>query len=224
MTQQSISSVPAPPIVLLVEDDLDSREMYHLALESDGYWIVDASDVENAVAMTQDVQPDVIVTDLGLPGERDGVSFARDLHANPRTAAIPVLALTGRDPETLGGSAGLFTDVLVKPVLPDMLIGRIRQVLAEARALRARSARARERVAELRERSGRVIARSQRLLAEGPPLQLISTCPQCGTVLAWVERRKLHGVTFDYFRPCTNGCGIYCYNHSARVMQSLTQP
>ena len=47
-------------------------------------------------------------------------------------------------------------------------------------------------------------------------------CPACGETLRWTERRQLFGVTFDYFRPCVNGCGLFCYNHAERSLRLLT--
>jgi DNA-binding response OmpR family regulator len=196
MTQQPIVSepVPPPPIVLLVEDDADTREMYHTALEFSGFWVVDAPDVANAKVSVLEVQPDVIVADLGLPGNRDGIGLARDLRQDPRTAEIPVLAVTGRDPGSLGEAAQLFREVLVKPLLPDVLVERIRKTLLEARHLRARSLAARSRVSQLLDNSERILAKSQHMFgrrARG----LGRACPKCDAPLVWSERRKVFGVT-----------------------------
>lgn len=223
MVEQLASSTPPPPIVLLVDDDVDTCEMYQLALQNDGYWVVEASDVAEAVTATQEIHPDVIVTDLGLPAGADGVSFAEGLRTDPRTAEIPVLALTGRDPASLGGSADLFTDVLVKPVLPDVLISRVREALSDVRALDERNVRASERDAELRARSERVLAQAQRAFGRRTGSLLARACPRCGATLQWSERRKLYGVTFDYYHPCPKGCGLFCFNHSEFAMKSIAE-
>ena len=106
-----------PPIVLLVEDDADTRDMYHTALECGGCWVVDAPNGIDALADAVELQPDVILTDVGLPGIRDGLGLARTLRQNPKTADIPVLAVTGRDPRTFGDDAWLFDEDL--PELPE---------------------------------------------------------------------------------------------------------
>jgi DNA-binding response OmpR family regulator len=217
------SASPLPPIVLLVEDDLDTCEMYHAALEFDGYWVVDAADCGNALANALEIQPDVIVTDLGLPGGHDGIALARGLRQNAKTADIPVLAVTGRDPRALGDDRGLFDEVLLKPVLPDALIGRIRETLAQSHELKQRSEQARARVGELVQASERILEKSHQTFARRATPVFAQPCPKCGDMLEWTERRKLHGVTFDYFRPCSRGCGLFCYNTSDRTMVTLTE-
>jgi DNA-binding response OmpR family regulator len=218
---QPVLPPPPPPIILLVEDDLDTRDMYHLALEGDGFWVVDAPNAASALDSAGDVHPDLIVTDLGLPGDQDGVAFVEKLRENVRTADIPVIAVTGRDPERLGESARLFSEILLKPVLPDFLIGRVRLSLAQARELKVRSARARDRVQVLRERSDRALANSRRIFSLRAEQVYSRACPTCGDMLAWAERRQLFGVTFDYYRPCPSGCGLFCYNHAERSLVPL---
>lgn len=196
--------------------------MYHTALEYGGYWVVDAPDGVRAFESAAEIQPDLIVTDLGLPGTRDGVGLARGLRQNPKTAGIPMLAVTGRDPGTLGDDAGLFAAVLLKPVAPDVLISRIRQTLRFSRELHKRSAQVRERVSQLLAASERMLERSHRSFSMRAVTAFAQPCPRCGETLAWAERRKMYGVTFDYFRRCANGCGLFCYNHSDKTMVTLT--
>ena len=225
MTASQLDSVqaPPPPVVLLVEDDLDTRDMYHMALEFGGYVVIDAEDGTRALTSAIEIQPDVIVTDIGLRGGPDGVGLARGLRQNPKTADIPLLAVTGRDPRALGDDSGLFDEVLLKPVLPEVLIGHIQSTLAQSRELQRRSAEARERVATLIEDSQRILEKSQKTYAARATSVFARRCPRCDAQLAWTERRKLHGVTFDYFNPCANGCGLYCYNHGDRTMVALTE-
>jgi DNA-binding response OmpR family regulator len=222
-TSTTDASPAAPPIVLIVEDDVDTREMYHAALEFDGYWVVDASEVSEALLCAAEIVPDIIVTDIGLHGATDGVTFAQCLRADGRTAEIPILAVTGRDIHGLGAAASLFNAVLLKPVLPDDLSAKIRTSLA-------RSAELRERSAAARDLSPTIISESQRLLSKaktqiartGEHVRTVRSCPQCGRDLRWSERRRVHGITFDYYAPCGGGCGLFCYNHSERRFLPLT--
>ena len=128
-------SPPAPPIVLIVEDDADTREMYHTSLEFDGFWVIDASMANDAMDRAAEIKPDIIVTDIGLVGPMDGLSLAQHLRSDTRTAKIPLLGVTGRDPQTLGEKSALFEDVLFKPVLPDRLTEKIKETLQRSRAL-----------------------------------------------------------------------------------------
>jgi DNA-binding response OmpR family regulator len=210
-----------PPLVLLVEDDVDTRDMYHTALEYDGCLVVEAPNSADALTSAVELQPDIIVTDIGLPGVRDGLGLARGLRQNPMTADIPVLAVTGRDPGSFGDDAGLFDAVFLKPVLPDELVARIRETITHSRQLHQRSALARQRVAELLSRAERVLNKSQLVFERRAASVFGQPCPRCGDMLLWTERRTLSGVTFDYFHPCQKGCGLFCYNHGDRAMVSL---
>jgi hypothetical protein len=49
----------------------------------------------------------------------------------------------------------------------------------------------------------------------------VRTCPKCHKTLVFSERRSLEGTTFDYYSPCRNGCGLYCYDPSRRKMVTL---
>lgn len=153
---------PLPPIILIVEDDADTRELYRTILDMEGFWVADAGDAIAAVEQAADVQPDVIITDIGLPGRSDGMDLARQLHTNPRTANVPVVALTGRPPSELAG--GLFSEILQKPVLPEDFIAAVRRALTHSRLLRERADAARERVPQLLERSERLLSKSHRLM------------------------------------------------------------
>lgn len=153
------ASRPLPPIILVVEDDPDTRELYETVLNLEGFWVADATTAEAAFDRAADLQPDVIVTDIGLPGGCDGVSFAGRLHAHPKTADIPVVAVTGRALREFDGAG--FIEVLQKPILPDALVGSIRHALEYSRELRERGQRARDRVPGLIEKSDRLLKKAR---------------------------------------------------------------
>jgi CheY-like chemotaxis protein len=216
METSPLASPPVPPIVLIVEDDVDTREMYHAALEFDGFWVVGAPLASEAIVQAAEIKPDIIVTDLSLTGSMDGLSLAERLRSDARTAAIPLVAVTGRDPHSLGEHSALFEEVLLKPVLPDVLSQKIQETLEASAVLRRRSAAATAKVPHLLARSQQLLVRSQRVGDRARRQSAPPRCPKCGAALAWTERRKLRGVSFDYYRPCENGCGIFCYNVSER--------
>jgi two-component system, response regulator PdtaR len=117
--------------------------------------------VEAALDKAADLQPDVIVTDIGLPGGYDGVAFADRLHAQVRTAQIPVVAITGRPVRDFDGAG--FLQVLQKPILPEALIASVRNALATSQELRAHSQRARDRVPALMDKSDRLLKKARKL-------------------------------------------------------------
>ena len=119
--------------ILVVEDDEDSRLGMRIRLQSAGYTAVFAASRVEALAQVQNGRPDLILLDLGLPGE-DGIEVLRALRAAPGARDTPVIVVTGRDPQwafppaTEYGVAAFF----VKPVEGKQLLAAIRQAL-EAR-------------------------------------------------------------------------------------------
>ncbi len=158
---------PAPPVVLIVESDRDTRELYETIFKLEGF-SVDAVDGADAISRATDVPPDVIVTDVGLPGGCDGVFIAKAVHALPHSVDVPVIAVTGRNRTDISPDAE-FCVVLQKPVLPSELIDATRRALAASSALRARSEVARARVPPLLEKSESLLRRSGRLLERMRP-------------------------------------------------------
>ena len=82
--------------VLLVEDSEPIRTAFTILLEETGYRVYSAEDGHEAVLTATERAPDLVLLDMGLPG-MDGVDVVRALKAQPVTAEIPVIALTGRD-------------------------------------------------------------------------------------------------------------------------------
>src|SRR5215467_8049451 len=85
---------PVKPIVLLVDDYPDAREMYAEYLQFSGFDVVEAGNGVEALERAIDRTPDVILMDLSLP-VMDGWEATRRLKADDRTKHIPVLAVTG---------------------------------------------------------------------------------------------------------------------------------
>jgi two-component system, cell cycle response regulator DivK len=125
----------ARPIVLLVDDIEDCRDVYGQFLRHTGYEVVEACDGEEALAKATALAPDAIVMDLWMP-HLDGWESIRRLKATAATAHIPVLVLTGdayaqarRDAESAGCQA-----YLVKPCLPMDVAAQVGRLLVDARA------------------------------------------------------------------------------------------
>jgi CheY-like chemotaxis protein len=117
----------SPPLVLVVEDSRDAREMYAELLRLSGYRVAEAADGEDALDKADDLVPDAIVMDLSLPG-LDGREATRRLKASPRTAGIPVAILSGM-PAELIRSAG--ADVcMTKPCPPDVLLEAVHRLVS----------------------------------------------------------------------------------------------
>jgi CheY-like chemotaxis protein len=118
------------PLVLVVDDYQDAREMYAEYLSFSGFRVVEAGTGTEAVEKALALRPDVILMDLSLPG-MDGWAATRQLKSDERTKGIPVVALTGH--ALAGASEGARLagcDAFVtKPCLPDELVVEVRRML-----------------------------------------------------------------------------------------------
>jgi PAS domain S-box-containing protein len=123
-----------PPLVLIVDDDSDTRELYRMVLESVGYRVEDAGHVRTATAAARALIPDVVVTDWLLP-DGEGLEVGRALRANRHTRRIPIVAVTGvtldQAAETNASLEGI-TAILRKPANPDDILSAISAALTNA--------------------------------------------------------------------------------------------
>ncbi|HEX7888618.1 MAG TPA: response regulator [Ramlibacter sp.] len=115
--------------VLLVEDDREATEMMTLVLEDRGVRVRTAPDYDSALRALQDAWPDVLVSDIGLPG-RDGyelVRRVRQLEGERRLPHLPVIALTAfaRPEDQKKTLAAGFDLHLAKPLKPHVLLEAI---------------------------------------------------------------------------------------------------
>jgi two-component system, OmpR family, phosphate regulon response regulator PhoB len=119
------------PLVLIAEDDRDTRDLYVLALETAGYRVVATGDGEGAVERAIALVPDVVVTDYLLPG-LNGVSVIHRLRRDPRTAHVACLLVTGSADRSVDaeGAAPIVQRVLLKPCLPDDLCAAVAALVA----------------------------------------------------------------------------------------------
>ena len=117
-------------LVLLVEDDAETRLAYRMLLEHAGWSVDEAGDGLQALRMVNGVLPSVVVIDISIPGV-DGWEMARRLKLDERTRDVPLLLVTGhsldedrRRARDLG-CAGY----LVKPVAPLRLVEEVERLV-----------------------------------------------------------------------------------------------
>ena len=113
------SDIPAGTTVVVVEDNADSLEMLCSMLKLAGATCHSAGDGRSALALIDEVSPDVVILDVGLP-HLDGLEVARRIRSNPRHAGVRLIALTGyglASDRQATAKAG-FDHHLVKPVQP----------------------------------------------------------------------------------------------------------
>ena len=109
--------------VLLVDDSLEAVEAFHALLELEGAVVQAESSAEQALAVANDHDFDLILSDIGMP-QMDGYEFIAALRRLPRTAAVPAIAVTGfgRAQDAARALRAGFNAHLGKPVsLPDLV-------------------------------------------------------------------------------------------------------
>ena len=130
MDRRHSRNIPARPLVLIVDDDDDTRELYVQSLTALGFETIDAQP-GCACQRAWELHPDIVVSELMLRGA-DGWQIIQDLKREARTRDIPIVLLTSyvapssRERAEREGCA-----FLVKPCLPDDLATEIRHVLAQ---------------------------------------------------------------------------------------------
>jgi CheY-like chemotaxis protein len=118
------------PLILVVDDYQDAREMYAEYLQYSGFRVAEAKNGNEAVTQARSLKPDLILMDLSLPG-MDGWEATRVLKADEETKHIPIVALTGH--ALAGASEGArkagCDSFVTKPCLPDDLVVEVRRML-----------------------------------------------------------------------------------------------
>ncbi len=121
------------PVVLVVDDDTDGRELYATTLRSAGYAVEEAADGHEAVDKAFKHRPALILMDLLLP-RLDGWEAIDWLKKNPMTSSIPIVVVTGdADPSHIARARAAGCEkVLLKPCAPKRLLAGIEEVLRKA--------------------------------------------------------------------------------------------
>jgi CheY-like chemotaxis protein len=132
MSSESAPRTPAErvPLVLVVDDYQDAREMYAEYLTFSGFRVAEAANGVDAVQQATELSPDIILMDISLPG-MDGWEATRRIKLDRRTRHIPIIALSGHaapDSSSSARSAGCDA-FIIKPCLPDAVVGEVRRLL-----------------------------------------------------------------------------------------------
>ncbi|SRR6266498_494193 len=123
--------------ILVVDDDRKTVDLLRLYLEKDGYQVLVAYDGRQALDLTRQRRPDLIVLDLMLPTV-EGLDVCRILRAESHTPIIMLTARTTEDDKLLGLDLGA-DDYITKPFSPREVVARVRVVLRRAGAERDQS-------------------------------------------------------------------------------------
>jgi DNA-binding response OmpR family regulator len=117
--------------IVVIEDDHNISDLVAMYLRREGYRVLQADDGVGGLAYVDRDKPKMVIVDLGLPGELDGLEVCRRIRA---TSEIPVIILTARDDEVdrvLGLELGA-DDYVTKPFSTRELVARVRAILRRA--------------------------------------------------------------------------------------------
>lgn len=124
------SSMVLKRSVLIVEDECDIREMISYNLRKEGYQVAAVGSGEEALALAESRDFDVVLLDLMLPGI-DGLAVCRELKQRPRTRSAPIIIVSAKRDETdvvVGLKLGA-DDYITKPFSPRVVVARVETVL-----------------------------------------------------------------------------------------------
>ena len=124
----------AKPMILVVDDEEDIRELVELNLGREGYGIVMCETGEQALEQVSRKVPDAIILDLMLPG-MDGLEVCRCLKGDAKTRQIAVVMLTakGEEADIVAGLELGADDYVTKPFSGKVLVARVRRLLRKQR-------------------------------------------------------------------------------------------
>lgn len=204
--------------VLVVDGDLDTREMYREFFVERGWAVTDARDGREALVLAHREQPSVVVTELWLP-LIDGVALCRLLRHDPVTSAVPILVVTSEIRTTFlqRAEAAGANAILIKPSTPDVVVDEMDRLThgtsASCTFVRA-SARGRRPV--------KVRERFETTTPSEPAPDLF--CPVCASPLSY-EKTFIGGAShrpperWDYLK--CGRCGQFSYRHRTRRLRHI---
>jgi len=128
--------------LLVVEDNFRLLQAINVCLTKAGFEVMTARDGNAALERIAETIPDLIVSDIMMPG-MDGFSLAAQIRANPRTDLIPIVFLTARETrqDRIAGFKVGIDAYLVKPFEPDELVAAIENILSRVSRTHRRVAR-----------------------------------------------------------------------------------
>ncbi|MHB8330337.1 MAG: response regulator transcription factor [Acidimicrobiales bacterium] len=114
--------------IIVIEDDPNISDLVAMYLRREGFRILQADDAARGLALAAQEHPRLVILDIGLPGDLDGLDACRALRTE---SDVPVVMLTARDDEVdrvLGLELGA-DDYITKPFSPRELVARVRAIL-----------------------------------------------------------------------------------------------
>ena len=117
--------------ILIVDDQLEVRELVEVTLKSEDYEIFQAENGEKAIEIARAERPELIIMDVMMPGSIDGIEATRTLKNDPETKQLSIIMLTaqGQQIDRDNGFKVGADDYFIKPFSPLELIRKVEEVL-----------------------------------------------------------------------------------------------
>lgn len=215
-------------MVLLVDSDEHNRAMYRACMKAANWNVEEAADGRDALVHALMLRPDLVVTQIRLPGF-DGFELCALLRRDLATRAIPIVVVTDdayQRNQELARRAGA-TSVLQNPCAPDALIAEAVRLLDVSReqdpSMAATAAPDGQPPEGVRRGLSRSHVRGETSTPPAVPPSLI--CPVCDRLLDY-KSSQVGGVSarnpeqWDYFM-CEQGCGAFQYRHRTHKLRNV---
>ncbi|MGK7943004.1 MAG: PleD family two-component system response regulator [Microcystaceae cyanobacterium] len=117
------------PTILVVEDTPSVQQLLNQYLQESGYTVMNASNGKEALDKVSQKMPDVVITDLVMPG-MSGLELCRSLKKDPQTHKLPVIACTSKNQELdrLWGMKQGIDIYITKPFSKEEIVRAVRSV------------------------------------------------------------------------------------------------
>ena len=120
-----------PKKILVVDDNIDTRELTHLHLTTEGFTVVLAANGREGLYLAGAELPELIITGVSMP-ELSGIDMIKQLRTQPELESVPILVLTGLGSEELDLAIRAGANrAMNKPVHLDALLDEVREMLLE---------------------------------------------------------------------------------------------
>jgi CheY-like chemotaxis protein len=225
------------PLALVVDIDADTRKLHAECLKLSAFAVEEAEDGREALAKAVASKPDVILTEVRLPGI-NGIELCELLRQDAATAKTPIVFVTGDAYQVKRAQAAGADAVLMKPCDPDTVLAEVCRVIDQPTALNALSRFIHQTVTRTDSRLNTAAnsdnAPHRTILSrnydrgettEPPAAPPALVCPLCDVPLGYL-RSYIGGVSirhpeqWDYYE-CNNGCGTFQYRQRTRKLRKI---
>ena len=119
-------------ILLVVEDQPEIRKLICMTMDYDGFEVHEADNGDTGLRMVKALRPHIVLLDVMMPGQLDGIQVCERIRADPEIAHIPVVMLTARSQQTdlEAGRRASCNAYLTKPFSPLQLIETVERLAA----------------------------------------------------------------------------------------------